>query len=52
MRGEARPDDLRRALEYLPEDWRFGEVERARFADYLRTRLTAKTIRRTPTRLW
>jgi hypothetical protein len=37
----ARPDDLRRALEYLPKDWRFGEVERGRFADYLTARLAA-----------
>ena len=38
---EAKLDDLRRALEYLPKDWRFGEVERGRFADYLTARLAA-----------
>jgi len=31
----------RRALEYLPKDWRYGEVERGRFADYLAARLAA-----------
>src|SRR5260221_10902138 len=25
---DAKRDDLRRALEYLPKDWRYGEVER------------------------
>ena len=41
---DAKRDDLRRALEYLPKDWRYGEVERAMFADYLESRLAAFEI--------
>jgi hypothetical protein len=41
---DAKRDDLRRALEYLPKDWRYGEVERALFANYLEARLAAFEI--------
>ena len=41
---DAKRDDLRRALAYLPADWRFGEVERALFAGYLEARLAAFEI--------
>src|SRR5260221_1989311 len=38
---DAKRDDLRRVLAYLPEDWRYGDVERALFAGYLEARLAA-----------
>ncbi len=41
---DAKRDDLRRALAYLPKDWRYGDVERALFADYLEARLAAFEI--------
>jgi len=38
---DAKREDVRRALAYLPKDWRYGDVERGLFAGYLEACLPA-----------